>query len=466
MATNESVPSNNDYTPNKKFAVILDSVESLTLNDYLLAAAKVVNGQNIRYASRISGGRICMYLTNEQFVDHIISKESLNVNDIYVPVRRYITASSKIIISNVLPDIPDELLSKSLHQYGKIVSQFRNISIGSKHPELIHIKSFRRVVYLIRNNVKLPTSLNIPFEGNTHTIYLSNDDVKCFLCHNVGHFSRNCPRSEVDGGDSRPRGTITMADIVGGSVHKASVPSPQPLPQTSVTTMKVRAQARQVLTEDYFKPSEINNANNIVKNVTIDNPKTSKQMSSSVPMNLAASVDTPSTKEQITYEKRDHTISDKPTVLSSIQAEDSKPLMLSTATMRSSTQKRKKDILLEHSVPKDTLIQQEYENDDLEDDNVSDCSEVSLHSLASTSESADESNKPSAKVSTVDLKDFFKKSKRFKKILPIISKYTTDYEGFSNLLIRHQKSLNNSRDRNLTIRISRIQNAIKNELSA
>jgi hypothetical protein len=66
-ATNVSA----DYVPNKEFDVIFYSVEGLAIENHLCNFVDKIGGSDIRYAPRLSGGRVCVYLAAESLVKEL-----------------------------------------------------------------------------------------------------------------------------------------------------------------------------------------------------------------------------------------------------------------------------------------------------------------------------------------------------------------------------------------------------------
>jgi hypothetical protein len=52
-------PTTVNYTPHKKHGVGFEAIDGLTIEQYLRIVADNIGGINIKYASRLSGGRIC-----------------------------------------------------------------------------------------------------------------------------------------------------------------------------------------------------------------------------------------------------------------------------------------------------------------------------------------------------------------------------------------------------------------------
>ena len=60
----------------KEHAIVLDACEDITIKYYILRVGKALNPTNIRFASRITNNRICMYPAGKTFVDKLTSGNS------------------------------------------------------------------------------------------------------------------------------------------------------------------------------------------------------------------------------------------------------------------------------------------------------------------------------------------------------------------------------------------------------
>lgn len=77
------------------------------------------------------------------------------------------------------------------------MSSITFIGAGLNRPEYKHILSFRRQVYINPDLSKeLPDSLIISYNHNTFRIFLSIDEIKCFICKKPGHIASKCTTSE------------------------------------------------------------------------------------------------------------------------------------------------------------------------------------------------------------------------------------------------------------------------------
>jgi hypothetical protein len=220
-------PTKANYTPHKKHGVIFEAIDGLTIEQYLRAIADHIGGINIKYASRLSGGRICVYLATEAHVQEICAPGGININDTFIPCRPYIMASKRVVLSNVLPDIPNETLMPLLHTFGKPTSLISSLSISTMHADLKHIKSFRRLVYMIIPNMeKIPHTINVQHDEVSYVIYVTCDDITCTNCHKPGHVAQNCHTTT-----QTRSGPITFADLAAGR-RRAT----QPPAQSAITT--------------------------------------------------------------------------------------------------------------------------------------------------------------------------------------------------------------------------------------
>lgn len=184
--------------PKREQAIILNAVDELKLADYVVAVGKIIGPRNITFASRISNNRICLYFSSVQVVEKFVSENStINVQGKQINVRKLINPARRIIISNVTPGIPHEVLENVLAGIGlKLVSSVTFMRAGIPGDENIHILSFRRQVYIQpEETVDLPSSLFLKLGGTSYRIYRTADDMSCFLCKQPGHVAKKTSQS-------------------------------------------------------------------------------------------------------------------------------------------------------------------------------------------------------------------------------------------------------------------------------
>lgn len=188
----------NSLFPQKNQAIVLDSIDGIPLKEYVNAIGKITDPANIRFVSRISNSRICIFLSSKQIVENITSSYSkIIIGNNTVSLRPLINSHKRIILSNVCPVIPHEIIEKELIILNvKPMSQISFLRAGLSEPGFSHILSFRRQVFIKLEDVdKLPPSLNIFYEDTSYWIYLSGDNINCYLCKKEGHVAKDCPDS-------------------------------------------------------------------------------------------------------------------------------------------------------------------------------------------------------------------------------------------------------------------------------
>lgn len=199
--------------PTKEQAIILDSIEGVPIKDYVSAIGGLIGPNNIRFVSRISNNRVCMYLASKEIADTLIEANSnITVGNNSLVIRPLLTKNKRIILSNVCPIIPHHILLQELNKiHVKTSSAISFIRAGISEPGFAHIMSFRRQVYVHPDEVnKLPESLKIEYDNTTYWIYLSTDSVSCFICKQQGHLAKHCPENitEIDNSSSESAPTV------------------------------------------------------------------------------------------------------------------------------------------------------------------------------------------------------------------------------------------------------------------
>jgi hypothetical protein len=147
-----------------------------------------VGGRNIKYSPTLSGGKTRIYVAAESFVEQICTPGGININDKFAQCRPYIMASRRVVLSNVSPDIPNKSPIPSLLTFWKHTFHVKQLPISTVHPDLKHIKSFQRLVYMmIPYMEEMPHTRNVENERINHVIYTTGNDVICMNCGNTSH---------------------------------------------------------------------------------------------------------------------------------------------------------------------------------------------------------------------------------------------------------------------------------------
>lgn len=185
--------------PKRDQAIVFHAEGNLKLFEYVKAIGNIVGPRNVTYASRISNSRICIYLTTKSIVDELIVNHStIKVGDMELAIRRLVTPSKRIILSNISPSISHETVEEELKKFGlNLIAPVSSLRAGMPEDEYGHVLSFRRQTYIMPpdDNFELQTSILIPCEGKYCRIFVSTDRMECFVCRQTGHKANGCPNA-------------------------------------------------------------------------------------------------------------------------------------------------------------------------------------------------------------------------------------------------------------------------------
>lgn len=179
--------------PSKEQAIIFPAIEETKLQDYLIPLGTIIEPKNILFSSRLSNQRICMYLKNKEIVDKFMNNHgTIEVGGQSLRARRLITPAERLVLSNVSPSIPHQVLKDELQNLKlNLVSPITFLKINSHLPEYSHILSFRRQVFISSHTISLPESIVITYEDTPYRIFLSQDMI-CYNCKKHGHIASKC----------------------------------------------------------------------------------------------------------------------------------------------------------------------------------------------------------------------------------------------------------------------------------
>lgn len=196
--------------PERDQAILFDTIENTQKNDYIVSVGELIGPKHIIFASRIANNRICIYFSSKEIVDKFMDNhKGIKLQDKFITARRLVSPAKRVILSNVSPCIPHKVVEEHLKRAGlDVVSAITFVSAGVHNPEYKHIYSFRRQAYInLEQNNELPHTLIINFNQFAFRIFLSTDEIKCFICKKSGHLAKKCPN--YTGG----RDIITIAEV-------------------------------------------------------------------------------------------------------------------------------------------------------------------------------------------------------------------------------------------------------------
>lgn len=179
----------------KKQAVVFPAYENLHIQEYIIEVCKIMGPSSVTHASKISNGRVCLYLQNENTTEKFLTehKGEINIRGQIITARKLILPSRRLIISNVVPDIPTSCLEEALSFFNiKTLSKITEMKITVEACE-VPIYSFRRQVYIHEDTINnVPPSFLLNFDNEQFRLYLTIDELKCFVCNQTGHIAAQC----------------------------------------------------------------------------------------------------------------------------------------------------------------------------------------------------------------------------------------------------------------------------------
>lgn len=188
--------------PSTEQAIIIESIDKVKIEDYAKAIGDIIGAQEVRFISRISINRVCIYVSTKELADNLIEKQkNVVISGVTLEIKPLFTRNKRIIISNVHPFIPHQVIENVLISEYKIqpVSKISFLKAGIDKTPYAHCYSLRRQVYIKPEDIgSMPGSFQINHDGVTNWIYLSSDSIKCFICKEEGHQAKNCPQTNAD----------------------------------------------------------------------------------------------------------------------------------------------------------------------------------------------------------------------------------------------------------------------------
>ena len=194
-STSYASATKKDFFPSPNQAIILPYVQGAPIFLYARKMLEII-GDNILHCAKISNNRVRMYLKTREIAENFItSGGEIEINRQVIKARWYRSEKNdkKIIISNIPPHVPHETIIKQMATHGVPTTSVMKFLRFYNEEGVTNILSERRFMYIpIEVAEKLPTSEVITYDGEEYRAFYNDAQVKCFICHQVGHTTAAC----------------------------------------------------------------------------------------------------------------------------------------------------------------------------------------------------------------------------------------------------------------------------------
>ena len=87
--------------PTKEQAIVLDAIEEVSIEDYCIAIGSIVQPKNVKYISRISQKRVCIYLSTQELAEKLVSENTkVKIRNYELTIRPLFSKVKRILLSN------------------------------------------------------------------------------------------------------------------------------------------------------------------------------------------------------------------------------------------------------------------------------------------------------------------------------------------------------------------------------
>ncbi|CAI6369798.1 unnamed protein product [Macrosiphum euphorbiae] len=115
---------------------IFNTIQDVPQIEYIKAFSLLTSPNNIKFASRVSYNMFCTYFASKNIVEQIIAKHYITINNSEIPYRRLINLAERIILSNVQPVIPHDIIAKAINNLSiKMLSPITFMKAGFSNDE-------------------------------------------------------------------------------------------------------------------------------------------------------------------------------------------------------------------------------------------------------------------------------------------------------------------------------------------
>ncbi|KAK9680555.1 hypothetical protein QE152_g39002 [Popillia japonica] len=123
--------------PERDQAIVFDTIDDTQKNDYIIGVGELIGPKHIIFASRIANNRICIYFSSKEIVDKFLDNhKGITLQDKFINARRLVSTAKRVILSNVSPCIPHNIVEEHLKRVGlDVVSAITFVTAGLNKPD-------------------------------------------------------------------------------------------------------------------------------------------------------------------------------------------------------------------------------------------------------------------------------------------------------------------------------------------
>lgn len=272
-------------------AIILPAIPGIHDHAYAVAVAALVGPRNVFFVSKISNGRVIIFLKDETMAQTFVNNHpTITVGTTQdVPVRLYVNPAIKLRIAQSYPFISNQDISEQLKGYVDLISPIQYQKSGIRDKELSHICNLVRFVYIkVKEEQTIPETISITHNGKEYRLFLTIEDTQ-YLCKQKGHYQHACPNQ----GHLKDRLRTAQAGASAPPTTAAQISS-TPLQQTQTESIPImEGEEEGETSETSVSDDDLADEKNLLK--TPNRNKRRKSQASSI-TSTATSTDSPAKK--------------------------------------------------------------------------------------------------------------------------------------------------------------------------
>lgn len=239
-------------------AIIIPAVPGVPDFSYASAVAKIVGPENVFFVSRISNGRVIIFLKDGDMARNFVSNHpTINIDTHHLSTRLYVNPALKLRIAHAYPFISNYEITQKLADVVELVSPIQYQKSGFKEKDLSHICNLVRYVYIKeKEGIPIPDALTIWHNNRDYKLFLSIENNQlCFLCNRRGHTQLSCPNHQSQ--QHRLQQVQLPTNTISDQNDETALPVPKPNKTAGDTPSIIHKDTVQITQDAQPKTSDI-----------------------------------------------------------------------------------------------------------------------------------------------------------------------------------------------------------------